>query len=167
MNLKELRNEIPFHYRQWPGGKKLAYIDARDVQNTLDDVCSAENWKVSYKTVWDNLFCTISILVGDRWISKSDCGTESKIEKEKWEASDSFKRAGVMWWIGRFLYSLPDWAKSKPYFRDASKLQWLIDEWKKTYKDTDEVTIEILKAYCIDSESKDIISKIRLWEKQN
>jgi hypothetical protein len=27
------------------------------------------------------------------------------MEKEKGEASDAFKRAGVMWGIGRFIYS--------------------------------------------------------------
>ena len=37
---------------------------------------------------------------------KSDCGTESNIEKQKGESSDAFKRAFVMWGGGRFLYSL-------------------------------------------------------------
>lgn len=32
---------------------------------------------------------------------------ESNTEKEKGEASDSFKRAAVNWGIGRWLYSLP------------------------------------------------------------
>jgi hypothetical protein len=40
------------------------------------------------------------------WVWKSDCGTESQVEKQKGEASDAFKRAAVMWGIGRFLYSL-------------------------------------------------------------
>jgi hypothetical protein len=39
------------------------------------------------------------------WVWKSDCGTESQVEKQKGEASDAFKRAAVMWGIGRFLYS--------------------------------------------------------------
>jgi hypothetical protein len=60
-----------------------------------------------------NLFCEIGIYCsistkeggGIDWVWKSDCGTESNVEKEKGEASDAFKRAAVMWGIGRFLYS--------------------------------------------------------------
>lgn len=41
------------------------------------------------------------------WVYKSDCGSESNTEKEKGEASDSFKRACVNWGIGRELYTAP------------------------------------------------------------
>lgn len=41
------------------------------------------------------------------WATKEDCGTESNTEKEKGEASDSFKRACVNWGLGRELYSSP------------------------------------------------------------
>lgn len=44
---------------------------------------------------------------GGQWIWKADCGTESNTEKEKGEASDSFKRACVNWGIGRELYTAP------------------------------------------------------------
>jgi len=40
-------------------------------------------------------------------IAKQDVGTESYTEKEKGQASDSFKRACVNWGIGRELYSAP------------------------------------------------------------
>lgn len=42
-----------------------------------------------------------------QWIAKQDVGTESYTEKEKGQASDSFKRACVNWGIGRELYSAP------------------------------------------------------------
>ena len=51
------------------------------------------------------MFCEISINLGDCKISKSDCGTESDIAPAKGEASDAFKRAAVMFGIGRDLYS--------------------------------------------------------------
>ena len=51
------------------------------------------------------MFASIGINSNNEWVWKSDCGTESQVEKEKGEASDAFKRAGVMWGIGRFLYS--------------------------------------------------------------
>ena len=64
------------------------------------------NWKNEFAVIGENLFCGISIKIDNEWITKFDCGTESNIEKEKGEASDSFKRAAVQWGIGRFLYSL-------------------------------------------------------------
>jgi len=111
MNLKDLKKELPYKWRvqsanQW-GAQCVAYIDSRDVQDLLDDVCGAENWQVSYSQNKNNLFATISIFIDGKWVNKSDCGTESNIEKQKGEASDAFKRAAVMWGVGRFLYSLP------------------------------------------------------------
>lgn len=41
------------------------------------------------------------------WISKQDVGTTGYTEKEKSQASDSFKRACFNWGIGRELYSAP------------------------------------------------------------
>jgi len=109
MNLKELKKEIPFKWRvqsanQW-GASCVAYIDARQVQDLLDEVCSPENWQVRYEEIKGNLFCSIGIKIGDNWVWKSDCGTESQVEKQKGESSDAFKRAFVMWGGGRFLYS--------------------------------------------------------------
>jgi len=41
------------------------------------------------------------------WIAKQDVGTTGYTEKEKSQASDSFKRACFNWGIGRELYSAP------------------------------------------------------------
>ncbi|MDV3568182.1 hypothetical protein CMU71_14915 [Elizabethkingia anophelis] len=84
----------------------IPYVDARDVQQRLDEVCGIENWQDRYKEVKGNLFCEIGIFIGNEWRWKSDVGTESNIEKEKGEASDSFKRAAVMWGIARELYQM-------------------------------------------------------------
>ena len=110
MNLEGLKKEIPFKWRvqssnQW-GASCVAYIDARQVQDLLDEVVGAENWQCRYSEHKGNLFCEIGIdCAADHWVWKSDCGVESNVEKEKGEASDAFKRAAVMWGIGRFLYS--------------------------------------------------------------
>ena len=110
MNYKELKKTIPFKWRVQStneyGSTCVAYIDARDVQDLLDDVCLPNNWQVLYEEHKGNLFAKIGIKIGEEWIWKSDCGTESQVEKQKGEASDAFKRAAVMWGIGRFLYSL-------------------------------------------------------------
>lgn len=119
MDLNELKKEIPFKWRvqsanQW-GASCVAYIDARQVQDLLDDVCGAENWQCKYEEYKGNLFCSIGIFTNiktdvkdikfSNWVWKSDCGVESNVEKQKGEASDAFKRAAVMWGVGRFLYS--------------------------------------------------------------
>jgi len=94
----------------------VPYVDARDVQQRLDEVCGVANWQDRYKEVKGNLFCEIGILIDSEWRWKSDVGTESNIEKQKGEASDSFKRAAVMWGIGRNLYNL----KPKPIYATAN-----------------------------------------------
>tara|TARA_R100001244_G_scaffold128927_1_gene100037 strand:+ start:174 stop:1001 length:828 start_codon:yes stop_codon:yes gene_type:complete len=113
MDFSKLKEEMPFKWKVQTANayaaKCVAFIDARDVQEKLDSVCKPENWQVKYGIVNGNLFCSIGIYNEStkEWIWKSDCGTESNVEKEKGEASDAFKRAGVMWGIGRFLYSKP------------------------------------------------------------
>lgn len=87
----------------------LLYKDARVDMNILDETVGDMNWQREHSVVNGNLYCTISIWdeVKEQWISKSDVGTESNTEKEKGQASDSFKRAGFNWGIGRELYSAP------------------------------------------------------------
>lgn len=109
--LNELKQEIPFRWkvqsaRSW-GCDCVAYIDARQVMDLLDEVMGPENWKDRYYSVGDSVYCEISLRIGDDWVSKSDAGSQSNFEAEKGQASDAFKRAAVKWGIGRFLYSLP------------------------------------------------------------
>lgn len=87
----------------------LLYKDARVDMNILDETVSAMNWQRGHSVVDGNLYCTISIWdeTKGQWVSKSDVGTESNTEKEKGQASDSFKRAGFNWGIGRELYTAP------------------------------------------------------------
>ena len=90
------------------GAVVLLYKDARVDMNILDETVGAMNWKRSHELIGDRLYCTISIRdENGEWVSKQDVGTESNTEKEKGQASDSFKRAGFNWGIGRELYSAP------------------------------------------------------------
>jgi hypothetical protein len=110
--IEDLKKEIPYKWRvqsyskNKPSAQCVAYIDARDVQDLLDRVVGAENWQSDYKAVGDKLFAGIGINIGGEWVWKWDTGSESQMEAEKGHASDAFKRAGVKWGIGRFLYSL-------------------------------------------------------------
>jgi len=85
----------------------LLYKDARCDMNILDETFGFDGWQRDHKQVKDNMFCGIGVF-SDRlkeWIWKWDCGTESNTEKEKGEASDSFKRACFNLGIGRELYT--------------------------------------------------------------
>lgn len=91
------------------GAVVLLYKDARVDMRMLDEVVGPLNWQREHKIVGDRLYCTVSIYnekTGE-WVNKSDVGTESNTEKEKGQASDSFKRACFNWGIGRELYSAP------------------------------------------------------------
>jgi len=91
------------------GFSLLIYKDARCDQNVLDETVGKENWQRDHKEIKGNLYCGVAIWDKDKsqWIWKWDCGVESNTEKEKGEASDSFKRACFNWGIGRELYTAP------------------------------------------------------------
>ena len=126
MNLEYLKLEIPYKWRigqVYKARKKascLAYIDARDVMDLLDFVVGADNWQDDYKMAGDNTMSGIGINVNG-WVWKWDTGTSGNFEAEKSIISDSFKRAGVKWGIGRFLYDMEqEWVNvnvegDKPY----------------------------------------------------
>lgn len=114
MNLKELSG--PFNPAQisWrvgatnqakTDGIALAYLDARDVMERLDTVCRPPGWQCRYPFVG---CCEVGIRIGDEWIWKANGAGQSDIEAEKGQYSDAFKRAAVLWGIGRYLYDLPN-----------------------------------------------------------
>ena len=87
----------------------LLYKNARVDMDLLDETVGAGNWQRDHKELKGNIYCGVSIWdeTKKQWITKWDCGTESNTEKEKGEASDSFKRACVNVGIGRELYTAP------------------------------------------------------------
>ena len=105
-------------------GMALAYIDARDVQDRLDEVCGVTGWQCRYvpmhdkKTVCEiGIWCPIPI---NDWIWKSDGAGDSDIEAEKGALSDAFKRAAVRWGIGRYLYDLDSpWVELETYEKNG------------------------------------------------
>lgn len=87
----------------------LLYKDARVDQKILDETFGMFGWKRSHQCIDGNLYCTVEIRDQEtgEWIAKQDVGTTGYAEKEKSQASDSFKRACFNWGIGRELYSAP------------------------------------------------------------
>ena len=105
----------------------LAYIDARDVMQRLDDVMGAANWQCRYPLSESGLLvCDIGLLLnlpgrGVDWVWRANGAGDTQVEAEKGKCSDAFKRAAVLWGIGRYLYALPNaWV---PYDERTKKMQ--------------------------------------------
>lgn len=86
----------------------LAYIDARDVMERLDKACGFANWQCRYNLA-DNglLICEVGVRVDGEWVWRANGAGDTQVEAEKGKCSDAFKRAAVVWGIGRYLYGLP------------------------------------------------------------
>ncbi len=135
-------------------GIALAYINARDVMNRLDEVVGPGGWSDKYfETTSGRLMCEITILDPDtnRFITKSDGAGDSDIEGEKGAISDAFKRAAVKFGVGRYLYDLPNsWVElnEKEQIKTYPKLpNWALPGGIQPLK-IDRVHRQILKHYC-------------------
>lgn len=90
----------------------VAFIDARVVQERLDDVLGLGAWQDDYEFLPNNsVVCRLRVRLGDEWITKTDVGSPSEQPDEgdrtKAAVSDALKRAAVKYGVGRYLYRLP------------------------------------------------------------
>jgi hypothetical protein len=111
----------------------LAYIDARDVMQRLDDVVGPGGWQCRYPHANGKTVCEIGLRVNDEWIWKADGAGDTDIEAEKGALSDAFKRAAVRWGIGRYLYDLASpWVPCESYKRGDKFAwsKWTDDPWR-------------------------------------
>jgi len=147
MNLTKLSAEFPKDAVHWRiqgkpyerqgqfSGMALAYIDARDVMDRLDEVCGPDRWQNQYdETPSGRIVCQIGILAGDNWVWKSDGAGNTAVEGEKGGISDALKRAAVNWGIGRYLYRLDSpWVKCSVNQKNGKTYwkKWDEDPWSK------------------------------------
>lgn len=114
--------EVKFKPQMVKNNRALAmgYIDARLVQDRLDDVLGVENWQDEYEILADgSVMCRLRLKLGRRWITKSDVGSPSEQpdggDRLKAAFSDALKRAAVKFGVGRYLYRLPaQWVDYDP-----------------------------------------------------
>ena len=86
----------------------LAYKDARVDMHRLNEVFGPGKWQRKHELINGRLFCSVGTWDEDSgWAWVQDVGTESNAEKEKGQASDSFKRACFNLGIGIELYDYP------------------------------------------------------------
>jgi hypothetical protein len=105
-------------------GMALAYIDARDVQDRLTEVCGPFGWQCRHEVSGDKrVTCHIGVKCPEtgEWIWRSDGAGETDVDGEKGSYSDSFKRAAVKWGIGRYLYDIDSpWVAIEAFGRSFS-----------------------------------------------
>lgn len=134
-------------------GIALAYLNARDVMERLDEVCGVSGWQARYpfigcceigiKITWTHcrdskIVDATTFKVDKEWVWKSNGAGQSDIEAEKGQYSDAFKRAAVLWGIGRYLYDLPNtWYPLEPYGRSyrftseaEAKMTQFLHDWQ-------------------------------------
>jgi len=98
----------------------LAYVDARVIQDRLDEILGVEGWQDEYETLADgSVVCRLRLKLGEQWITKMDVGSPSEQpdggDRLKAAFSDALKRAAVKFGVGRYLYRLPaQWADYDP-----------------------------------------------------
>lgn len=127
-------------------GMPLAYIDARDVMDRMDHVCGPAGWQCEYVPMANGTTCCrIGLRLNGEWVWKSNGGSatgdvDNEKEREMAEKggySDAFKRAAVLWGVGRYLYGMSaPWVKIEP--RGSSHVmadgeQDKLDAWYRKY----------------------------------
>lgn len=143
------------------GCQILLYKNARCDMNILDESVGPLNWQRDHKELKGNMYAGISIYDPQKemWVTKWDCGTESYTEAEKGEASDSFKRAGFNWGIGRELYTAPFiWFKAeqlKTLAQDDKTRKWKCND-SFSVEDVEYIENKISYLKIVNNRSKEI-----------
>jgi hypothetical protein len=102
----------------------LAYVDARVIQDRLDEVCGVAGWQDSYRVLPDGaVVCRLRLRIGRQWVTKVDVGSPGgqpdNGDRTKAAFSDALKRAAVKFGVGRYLYRLPgQWCDYDPHKRE-------------------------------------------------
>jgi hypothetical protein len=135
-------------------GMVACYIDARDVMRRLDETMGAD-WADEIIVQSSGLVtCRIGLYIAGEWRWRQDATAavrevqtdgelNAKQEQErdmaqKGAASDAFKRAGVKWGIGRYLYAIPSpWVAINQYRQiepgELPKLRTILERHHKQH----------------------------------
>jgi hypothetical protein len=104
-------DEVKFKPAVVNGNRALAlpYVDARVIQDRLDDVLGVAGWQDEYECLPDgSVVCRLRLRLGEEWITKMDVGGPSEQpdegDRRKAAFSDALKRAAVKFGVGRYLY---------------------------------------------------------------
>lgn len=111
-NKKAIERKTGDKYAKPTKGIALCYIDARDVENRLDETVGAENWSTRYEYHGNTCVCYLTI----NGVTKANGSGDTAVEAEKGAISKAFVRAGSSWGIGRYLYNAENiWVELDDY----------------------------------------------------
>lgn len=173
-------------------GIALPYITNRAVQNRLDAVCGAENWRSEFREWRDNgQICRITINIDGHEIGKEDGAENTAHEPVKGGLSAAMKRAAAQWGIGRYLYDLPtywvpikksgntyklcslpqlpDWAlpnENKGKKNNYSDTSDLYNENEETLQDAIENDRTRADMQLSEKDAKKLIDTLKIYEEQ-
>ena len=85
----------------------LAYVDARTVQDRLNEVMGIDGWQCKHISYGAKTICHLGLKFNNEWIWRSDGAGDRNFDADKGAISDSLKRAAVHFGVGRHLYDLP------------------------------------------------------------
>lgn len=122
----------------------LVYKDARVDMDRLDEAVGRGYWQRRHEFKNGILYCSVGLWNKEigQWVWVEDAGTESNTEKEKGQASDSFKRACFNLGIGRELYDYPtilvqlrpeEFEKNGQRVKQTNKLKLKQWKWKTEF----------------------------------
>jgi len=123
------QGEVKFKPAVVSGNRALAlpYVDARVIQDRLDEVLGVAGWQDEYECLPDgSVVCRLRLRLGEEWITKMDVGGPSEQpdegDRRKAAFSDALKRAAVKFGVGRYLYRLaPLWTDYDPQRKQFAK----------------------------------------------
>src|SRR5437016_9609398 len=132
-------DEVKFKPGVVTGNRALAlpYVDARVIQDRLDEVLGVAGWQDEYECLPEgSVVCRLRLRLGSEWITKMDVGGPSEQpdegDRRKAAVSDALKRAAVKFGVGRYLYRLPQqWVDYDPQKKQLKNLPALPEPARK------------------------------------
>lgn len=118
--MEKLREPFPPEQIEWrvqscgvangnPWVRVLAYVQARAIQERLDEVFGWDNWYDEYRHTNTDCICRLSVNYGGKLVYKENGASNTDIEAFKGGISGAFKRVAASGYgIGRYLYNLEE-----------------------------------------------------------
>ena len=145
--MKKLKEPFPPNEIEWriqsqgmkdnkPWVMVLAYVQARAIQERLDEIFGFDGWQDEYRSESNNIICRLSVKAHDSWIYKENGASETQVEAFKGGISGAFKRVAASGYgIGRYLYHL-----EVKFAEVAMTNPGKSDIWNKVYDKTTKTT---------------------------
>ena len=115
----------------------LAYLSVRQVQDRLSEVMG-HNWQNNHIVYGGKTVCSLGLKLDGEWVWRSDGAGDTNYEADKGAMSDSLKRAGVAWGIGRYLYDLKNTYVPCEVSKTGKFMKFSVDPWEIVRKNQSE-----------------------------